>query len=64
MTERPWHTIESAPYEVAVETKLHDNDGERNRLVLFRSGGLWFFPKGSRYVKYTPTHWRPVEISA
>jgi hypothetical protein len=41
-----------------VETKIEDEKGTRNRCDLVKSGGLWFFPDGSMYVYYTPTHWR------
>ena len=27
-------------------------------LELHDRGRLWFFPDGSMYVYYTPTHWR------
>lgn len=46
------------PEGVVVETKIHDSDGERNVQKLKRQGGLYFFPDGSMYVYYTPTHWR------
>jgi len=48
--------------DVVVETKIDDNDGLRNVQQLKRQGRLWFFPDGSMYVYYTPTHWRPVEL--
>lgn len=54
--ENPWHDISLAPAEVAVETKIHDEDGERNHAVLTRRGRLWF--TGDMYVYYAPTHWR------
>jgi hypothetical protein len=41
-----------------VETKIDDANGLRNETTLKRSGRLWFFPDGSMYVYYTPTHWR------
>jgi hypothetical protein len=37
-----------------------DGHGERNVTTLKRSGRLWFFPDGSTYIYYTPTHWRPL----
>ena len=52
-----WHTIESAPAEQLVWTKIHDADGERNVAKLYREGRLWFLPDKSMYVYYTPTHW-------
>lgn len=42
-----------------VETKIEDSDGKRNEQDLMKAGGLWFFPDGSMYVYYTPTHWKP-----
>lgn len=47
---------------VVVMTKIHDENGERNEqpLKLIANGGrLWFFPDGSMYVYYVPTHWKP-----
>lgn len=44
---------------VPVLTKIRDERGDRNEAVLKRSGWLWFFPDGSMYVYYTPTHWMP-----
>jgi hypothetical protein len=44
---------------VVVRTKIHDAKGERNDQTLKRSGNLWFYPDGSMYVYYTPTHWKP-----
>lgn len=41
-----------------VEVKIDDEDGVRNVTTLKRNGNLWFLPDGSRYVYYTPTHWR------
>lgn len=46
---------------VEVETKIDDAEGLRNVQLLKRQGGLWFFPDGSMYVYYKPTHWRPRE---
>ena len=50
---------------VVVHTKIHDERGERNEQPLKRGGSngrLWFFPDGSMYVYYVPTHWRPISI--
>lgn len=41
-----------------METKIDDSNGCRNVQKLKRKGRLWFFPDGSMYVYYTPTHWR------
>lgn len=54
----PWHTIETAPPDEVVNTKIDDEHGERNVQQLKRRGNLWFVPDGSVYVYYTPTHWR------
>lgn len=43
-----------------VNTKIDDGNGVRNVQPLKRQGRLWFFPDGSMYVYYTPTHWHPV----
>lgn len=44
---------------VVVDTKVQNDEGTRNEQELKKVGGLWFFPDGSMYVYYTPTHWRP-----
>lgn len=41
-----------------VETKIDDGKYRRNVQKLKRRGLLWFFPDGSMYVYYTPTHWK------
>lgn len=46
---------------VAVWTKIDDSRGLRNEQKLKRQGRLWFFPDGSMYVYYTPTHWMLVD---
>lgn len=56
---RDWRPTDTAPEGVVVMTKIHDNAGERNVQPLKRVGNLWFFPDGSMYVYYVPTHWRP-----
>lgn len=43
-----------------VLTIISDEHGLRNEARLKRSGRLWFFPDGSMYVYYTPTHWKAV----
>ena len=55
-----WKTIASSPERIVVETKIDDDNGVRNVTTLKRQGRLWFFPDGSMYVYYEPTHWRPV----
>lgn len=53
-----WQPISLAPAGEVVETKIDDEDGERNVQKLVRQGNLLFFPDKSMYVYYTPTHWR------
>jgi hypothetical protein len=54
-----WQPIETAPENVVVKTMIADGDGVRNFAKLRRRGRLWWFPDGSMYVYYTPTHWSP-----
>lgn len=53
-----WHTIETAPSDEVVITKIDDEHGERNVQKLKRQGNLWWFPDMTMYVYYTPTHWK------
>ncbi len=55
-----WQPIETAPDKTVVMTKIDDAKGERNAQPLSRQGNLWFYPDGSMYVYYQPTHWRPL----
>jgi hypothetical protein len=55
-----WKPVSTAPDGVEVWTKIDDAEGCRNEATLRRSGRLWFFPNGSMYVYYTPTHWREI----
>lgn len=52
-----WNPINSAPDGVVVNTKIDDEKGVRNEQKLKKSGNLWYFPDGSMYVYYQPTHW-------
>lgn len=45
------------PKGKVVMTKIDDKDGVRNVQELYYSSNLWWFPSGSMYVYYTPTHW-------
>jgi hypothetical protein len=61
-----WQSIESAPLNVEVWTKIDDENGERNVQTLVgkqrepgKTRTLWWTPDGSMYVYYTPTHWMP-----
>ena len=47
-----------APEGVVLDTKIDDADGCRNEQRLKRAGNLWWYPDGSMYVYYRPTHWR------
>ena len=60
-----WMPIESAPEGVVVMTKIDDADGVRNEQSLVKrtrepgkTRPMWWYPDGSMYVYYTPTHWR------
>lgn len=57
--DKGWRHISTAPDKVTVLTKIDDEQGPRNEQKLKRQGNLWFFPDGSMYVYYTPTHWKP-----
>lgn len=50
-------TTELPPEKVEVDTKIDDANGCRNEQTLMRMGNLWWYPDGSMYVYYTPTHW-------
>ena len=54
-----WRPISTAPEGLVVHTKVDDGRGVRNVQKLRRCGALWWFPDGSMYVYYTPTHWAP-----
>lgn len=58
--ENTWTKIaDILPQEGRVyETKIDDEKGERNIQDLKRVGNLWFYPDGTMYVYYTPTHFR------
>lgn len=57
-----WQTIDTAPENEVVDTKIHDESGERNITKLKRQGRLWWLRDGSMYVYYTPTHWKPTTV--
>jgi hypothetical protein len=60
MTDKlDWRPASTAPDGVEVMTKIDDARGVRNETTLKRRGNLWWFPDGSMYVYYTPTHWAP-----
>ena len=49
---------ELPPEGETVMTKIDDGKGVLNEQPLKRQGRLWFYPDGSMYVYYTPTHWK------
>jgi hypothetical protein len=66
MSDRLWHLVDkpaSVPEGVSLETKIDDARGIRNVQLLKRMGNLWWFPDGSMYVYYVPTHWRAPEVA-
>lgn len=63
--KRKWlKTSDQLPEEgVIVHTKIDDGLGCRNDQTLKRIGRLWFYPDGSMYVYYLPTHWASLEVA-
>jgi len=55
--EQQWISVKENPPKdgQVVMTKIANPD--RNEQTLKKSGNLWFYPDGSMYVYYTPTHW-------
>lgn len=60
MTDKAWVACtDRLPDDgLVVMTKIDDEKGIRCEQELKRQHNLWFFPDGSMYVYYTPTHWR------
>lgn len=56
-----WQPIETAPENVEVLTKIHDEHGERMKQRLIRFGRHWFYPDKSTCIYYVPTHWAYTE---
>lgn len=54
--------VRTPPEGEVVMTKIDDENGVRNCARLKRQGRLWYFPDGSMYVYYTPTHWCPDDV--
>jgi len=56
--------------DTAVMTKIDDAKGVRNEQTLYRvqrdatCRSMWFTERGSMYVYYEPTHWKPLEPKA
>jgi len=61
MSEPRWLAAQEAPEDVVVETKIDDQYGVRNIQEMKRRGNMWWYPDGSMYVYYTPTHYRLIE---
>lgn len=63
-----WKPIEAAPEDVEVMTKIDDVEhGERNVTTLVkrtrepgRTRPMWWYPDGSMYVYYEPTHFHTI----
>jgi hypothetical protein len=62
MESTNWFRVKSTPppQNTVVMTKIHDWRGERNLTELKLVNRLWWFPDGSMYVYYEPTHWYPL----
>lgn len=54
-----WKTIDSAPENKPVLTKIDDAHGVRNEQKLTKWRSFWWYPEPENavYVYYTPTHW-------
>lgn len=50
-------SLPGIPENVPFLTKIDDENGVRNEQKLIRRGNLWWYPDGSMYVYYTPTHY-------
>jgi hypothetical protein len=53
--------VELPPKNTVVMTKIDYGHGVSNEQELKLVNTLWFFPDGSMYVYYTPTHWKPTK---
>lgn len=57
-----WQTIDSAPNQRPVMTRIDDENGVRNEQAMTRRDRLWFIEarhgQSEMYVYYQPTHWR------
>jgi hypothetical protein len=49
------------PQGKVVNTKIDDAKGCRNEAHLKLQRNLWWFPDGSMYVYYQPTHWKAAD---
>jgi hypothetical protein len=48
---------------IVVNTKIDDDKGCRNETHLKFHRNLWWYPDGSMYVYYCPTHWQKAEAT-
>jgi len=53
-----WMPASEAPEGKVFMTKIDDEKGCRNVQAMKRQGNLWWYPNGSMYVYYRPTHYR------
>ena len=60
MEQTEWISVKEMlpPEHIPVETKIDDENGERNNCILMRYKNLWINPENLMYFYYTPTHWR------
>jgi len=53
-----WKQVDlNTPQNVELNTKIDDANGVRNEQTMVLKGNLWWFPDGSMYAYYSPTHW-------
>jgi hypothetical protein len=66
MNDTQWISteVELPKNGVVVDTKIDNSDGCRNEQPLKLERNLWWFPDGSMYVYYAPTHWREEQPEA
>ena len=60
MSETEWISVKEMlpPEHIPVETKIDDENGERNNCILMRYKSFWMYPENMVHVYYAPTHWR------
>jgi len=55
-----WKPASTVPEDTVVMTLIADENGVRNEQQMRYRNRLWWFPDGSMYVYYKPTHWKPI----
>jgi hypothetical protein len=55
---------QNPPKNKILKTKVDDLNGVRNEQELKFDGKLWWFPDGSMYVYYSPTHYWDYVLSS